>query len=417
MASDIWAGKNEPRDFVTCRVCGFKATTLATHLRKHGLSADDYRAQHDGARIRCEALTEKRQGAAKKGHAEKPRAGLKKVIECPSCGDPREVGYTFAPSTHDARCLECRERDTEAEWAAKIEGLEFVTCQGCGYRAENLTSHLQNAHPEWVGCYPGQIVATNSAVRDKTALKGRALSEETKAKMSANAGRWNAGLTKGTDERVSQAAQNMVGRKAWRKGLTKEDHPGVLSTSTKMREVRATKHWTNGNEVLLSKDQLLPYALKNGKISVGRAIAALGHAFVTIRRECARHGLPISNVAVLQAICLETISRILGGAPYEVEWSDPRFTNPATGRRFRFDGYFASRDLVVEFHGYQHWVFPSVHVQDREVFEEQQERDRLKRELIKADPRLRYFEVREDEPYGDPAYIRARLLDEGLVTL
>ncbi len=221
MALDIWAGKAEPQDFVACRVCGFKATTLATHLpRKHGLTADAYRAQHPGAMIRCDDLTEKRQGAAKKGHAEKPRAGLKKIIECPSCGDPREVGFTFAPSVHDARCAECRAKDEDAFWAAKQEGADFVTCHGCGHRAENLTSHVQNAHPEWVGCYPGQMVADNSAVRNKTALKGRAVSEETRAKMSANAGRWNAGLTKETDDRVAQTGSRPEDFASPFKGLT-----------------------------------------------------------------------------------------------------------------------------------------------------------------------------------------------------
>lgn len=239
MASDIWAEKTEPQDFVTCRVCGFKATTLATHLpRKHGLTADAYRAQHLGALIRCNALTEKRQGAAKKGHAEKPRAGLKKTIECPSCGDPREVGFTFAPSTHDARCAECRAKGEDAFWAAKQEGADFVTCHGCGHRAENLTSHVQNAHPEWVGCYLGQMVADNSAVRDKTALKGRTVSVESRAKMSANAGRWNVGLTKETDERVASSARRMLGREAWSTGLTKESDDRLQKTAQTVSKTR-----------------------------------------------------------------------------------------------------------------------------------------------------------------------------------
>lgn len=413
MASDIWAGKAEPQDFVTCRVCAFKATTLATHLpRKHGLSADTYRAQHPGASIRCVALTEKRQGAAKKGHVEKPRAGLKKIIECPSCGDPREVGFTFAPSTHDARCAECRAKDEDAFWAAKQEGVDYVTCHGCGHRAENLTSHVQNAHREWVGCYPGQMVADNSAVRDKTALKGRVVSEEVRAKMSTNAGRWNAGLTKETDVRVAQMAETMRGREAWSSGLTKDTDDRLQQTALTVSKTRSIRHWTS-NEVSLTKEQLLPFALKNGKISVGRAIAALGHAFVTIRRECARHGLSISNTAVLQAICLETISQVLGGASYEMEWNDARFTNPKTGRRFRFDGFFPKFNLLVEFHGRQHWEFPSTFIEDKDQFLEQQERDRLKKDLIDGDPELRLLVVREDEPYADPVYLRERLINEG----
>jgi hypothetical protein len=300
-------------------------------------------------------------------------------------------------------------------WASKTERLDYVICEGCGYRAENLTSHIQNAHPEWVGGYPDQVVADNSAVRDKTALKGKPLSEETKVKMSANAGRWNAGLTKATDERVAQISEKLMGRTEWSKGHTKESHSMVNFRAENMKEVRAIKHWTNGTEITLTKEQLLPFALKNGKISVGRAIVALGHAFVTIRRECEKHGLIISNTAVLQAICLETISQVLGCAVYDTEWNDARFTNPSTGRRFRFDGFFPSQNLLVEFHGYQHWTFPSTYIEDFTQFQALQERDQLKRALIEADPVLRLLSVREDESYADPAHLRTRLQTLGVL--
>jgi len=41
-------------------------------------------------------------------------------------------------------------------------------------------------------------------------------------------------------------------------------------------------------------------------------------------------------------------------------------------------------------------------------------KQRLKENLIQADPVLRYFVVREDEPYADPEYLRGRLIDEGV---
>jgi hypothetical protein len=76
---------------------------------------------------------------------------------------------------------------------------------------------------------------------------------------------------------------------------------------------------------------------------------------------------------------------------------------------------FPSHDLVVEFHGYQHYVFPSVYIKEDKLYFELQERDRLKENLIHADPVLRYFLVREDEPYTDIAYLRGRLMDEGIL--
>lgn len=50
-----------------------------------------------------------------------------------------------------------------------------------------------------------------------------------------------------------------------------------------------------------------------------------------------------------------------------------------------------------------------------ESFCEQQERDRIKEALVRSDPDLRYFLVREDEPYADSDYLRGRLLDEGVL--
>ena len=138
----------------------------------------------------------------------------------------------------------------------------------------------------------------------------------------------------------------------------------------------------------------------------------MGHAFITIRRECTKHGLPISHTAVLQAICLETLSGVFGGLAYETEWNDHRFVNPETGRRLRFDGYFPSLALLVEFHGYQHWAFPNIYHETAEKFQAAQYRDSLKVDLARADG-LKLLVVREDEPYADPAYLRGRLINEG----
>jgi hypothetical protein len=85
--------------------------------------------------------------------------------------------------------------------------------------------------------------------------------------------------------------------------------------------------------------------------------------------------------------------------------------NPPTGHQFRFDGYFPSHALVVEFHGYQHWTFPSVFIKQREIFDALVERDRVKARLIRESGDLHYLELREDEPYTDAAYLRECLLD------
>jgi hypothetical protein len=166
--------------------------------------------------------------------------------------------------------------------------------------------------------------------------------------------------------------------------------------------------------IRLTAEQLDSYKLKNGKVMIGRAMVGLGHVYGVIKRECDRLNIPTHTWLVRQSICLEAIAKALGGVEYESEWRSRKFMS-SRGGFFRFDGYFPSHDLVVEFHGYQHYVFPSVYVQKEELFFALQERDRIKENLIHSDPTLRYFLVREDEPYADLEYLRGRLIDEGIL--
>jgi len=307
--------------------------------------------------------------------------------------------------------------------------------------------------------------------------------------MSVNAGRWNAGLTKDTDDRVKAISDHRMGQPSWSKGLTKEDHPSLRSASEKLSAIKLGQPCSNGlkadlsdvdftpfldatgavdrkamaeelglsertitkymeelglrlsdertalrierdlecgrflemsrksaevTRVVLTVEQLAPYRQANGKVVLAHAMRGLGHTATTIRKECVRLGLPVRVHAMQQILCLEAIKGVLGDAPYEMEWSPRRFVNPLTGHRFRFDGYFSSHALVVEFHGYQHWVFPSVFIKQREIFDAMVERDRIKERLIRESGDLRLLVLREDEPYTDEAYLRERLLDAGV---
>lgn len=387
----VWAGQEEGVDFVRCLICGHRGVRIDRHVSSgHSLSIVEYRAKFSNAEVQSENLKSARSEIATRQHQENPRKGLTKEIRCPSCNKPRLVGLTFAPGMHESRCPDCIELDEELRWSTLVEGLDYVTCQACGYRAESLVSHIRNAHPELEGEYqkvfPGtQVIALNSLIRVKT--------EETKRNMSNSAG-WKLGHTKDTDPSIARAAEKLA---------------------TSMKEIRSTKFWRSVDLIQLDKDLLSSFKLKNGKISVGRAMAALDHAFVTIKRECERHGLEVSRKHIQEALCLENLSQVLGGAAYEVEWSPKWAVNPITGWSFRYDGYFPKFNLVVEFHGYQHWTFPNFYFKDEAQFFALQERDRIKENLIHSDPTLRYFLVREDEPYADPDYLLGRLIDEGVL--
>ena len=113
-------------------------------------------------------------------------------------------------------------------------------------------------------------------------------------------------------------------------------------------------------------------------------------------------------------MCLDAVSKTLDNSPYEQEFSPRKFVNPVSGCRFRFDGFFPSLQLIVEFHGYQHWTFPNVFVKAhrRDLFDAQVERDREKERQVREDGTFKYLTLREDQPYTDPVYIRERYLDE-----
>lgn len=467
-----FTGKVEGPDFVVCRECGHRAESLARHLKAaHGITADAYKVKYPDALIRASLLTTKRQEALREGRKSAAYAGTK-PLACLACGRTWDASKFAGP---DTACPSCKQATDEARWAGLTEPEDFVSCVECAYRAENLTAHVQHAHPGYRDRHPdAPLVALNSAVRDKTALRGRTLPEVTKAKMSKNAGRWNAGLTKATDPRLAGMAEKMAGRPAWNAGRTAENDARVAETARKLRFYTGeARPWDNGlaanltlsdfetfmdaegrvdhqkvieatgvswvtvrryiadlglqqtrryiedaaedRTIRIEKEALAGFTLKNGKVHIGRAMSGLRHDFRTIQRECQRHGLPVFTHRVTQTLCLDALSGALGGVPYEQEWTSRRFLNPKTGHRFRFDGFFPDLGLVVEFHGHQHYIFPSFYIKEgyAQEYEALRERDRVKRAMIEAAPDLIYFEVREDEPYTSLDYLRGRLVQAG----
>jgi len=390
MMNKKFEGKEEGVDYVKCLMCDYKATTLGRHLKAvHRATAEEYKVKFPDALIRCSKLTEKRQDAAKNREAGFGK-GETKIIKCPSCEGDHEVSK-FLCSFHNQKCSECKEierihkkQEEEIYWSQYSEPDDYVTCRECGYKAENLCSHIQNSHPNYRKDYPDAlIVSLNSKVRDKSLLIGRKHSEETKIKMSENAGKWNFGLTKETNEIVADLAKKREG-------------------------------YESPFRIYISKKQLEKYSLKNGKISIGKAIVDLKHNFRIIKRECIRHGLETFTRNISQTVCLEIISKILK-TPFTQEWKSVKFKNPKTGYPFRFDGYFPKKKLIVEFFGHQHYVFPNCYTKTKKAYLDQQERDRIKKEMIENDPKLRYFLVLEEESFTDKEYIRERLIQAGIL--
>jgi len=422
-------GKEEGTDYVVCRLCGQRDTWLGRHLKAaHQMGAEDYRIQFSGALVSSKSTSEKRSKALVAYSRAHPTAGQKKTVLCSSCDLPHDVGWSFSLIIHDNRCDDCKAREEElAEetyWEGKTEREDYAVCQVCGHKANNLNSHIMSEHPELVGkyvvVYPGSLISSlKSPIRDKSKNVGSQHTAETKHLMSVNAGRWNKGLTKETDERVACGAEARKGYPGWAKGLTKETDPRIAALAEKLSALRlGVPH--EAARVVLTTEDFLPYRLKNGKVVVGWASAGLGYSVPTVTREAKRLGLPTYSKCVTQTALVAQLAILLGGATFQQEWSSSCYRNPPTDHPFRFDGYFPDHKLLVEFEGFCHYTFPSVYFPlGREVeYAAMQERDREKVRQVKKAGEFQLLVIHESEPFADPGYLTQRLRDLGFqVTL
>jgi len=467
-----WDGKIEGLDFVVCLGCGHRAKKLYRHIAKHGLTSKEYTAKYGpDAPLRSKAQAQQQNRARLARLSQKPVSAPAetKDVSCPSCETSHPVSKWMG-RLHDLRCPQCKEKALEAPrevWGE--EGSDYVVCEVCGHKAENLTSHIQNAHP---GHNQGAVVALNSAVRDKTALKGRVLSAETRRKMSENAGRWNKGLTKADHPSLASASEKMRGKAPWSKGLSVDTDERLQRAREKLRlYVGGARPWKNGREaeltwsdfepyldwngrldirlmaeetgwtdvtlrkymkdfglentdkhvlrrvfnqvIRLDKANLESYKLGNGKVSIKRAMKGTGHCFPVIVRECWRHGLETQGMGAQQRRCLEAVSEALGGSEFKWEWQSRRHTNPRTGHMFKFDGYFPKENLIVEFHGPQHRDDSFRWNQYPKVWEAQQFRDAEKERQVVGSGK-KFMVIWYDEPFEDKSYLRGRLVQLGI---
>lgn len=138
----------EDEDFVVCQECGHRARSLVMHLvHEHGMTAEVYRARHEGARIRSRELEARRSALAVEGHVGRDYSGTKEV-SCPDCGKPQQVSKYAVPGFHHLWCPACRDLREARVWEGLVEPEDYVTCRLCQARAINLTSHMRNEHPE-----------------------------------------------------------------------------------------------------------------------------------------------------------------------------------------------------------------------------------------------------------------------------
>lgn len=406
----------EGRDYVVCRECGHQGAKLYRHVESaHGLTTTAYIERHSDAPLRCNAAKALQTAtrAARIDATPKTWRDTKEVL-CPSCGKAHLVGKTMG-SRHDLRCSECKESARDSLWVGKVEGVGFIQCLECPHRAENLTSHVTHAHPGYRDRHPeATLVALRSAVRDKTALIGLVRSEDFCRKIAEAK---TLGLTL-DDFRPFLEVDGTVDHQSMEEAIGVDvstlhryaDGLGLRFTDKYRKAAGIAKR------VVLTIEDLNPFRLKNGRVSVTDACTGLGFSWPTVRNECRRLGLPTVRNQ-MQWDCLEAISRVLGGLPFEEEWTGHGLRSEKN-YFFKYDGFFPSIGLVVEVHGHQHWKFPNAFLRDesyRPRWEKMLEHDAIKEAFIRGTPGLSYMVVREDEPFTDPTYLAGRLKQVGVL--
>lgn len=468
-------------DYVVCRECGHRSVRVDRHVEKHGMTIWTYREKHGAdSPIRCGKMVAHMAAVHVTKQLSKPVTAWKETKEypCPLCSRLHTVGKSMG-GTHDMRCPECKEtalKETEIKmWAGKQEGLDYLVCLDCGYKAQNLASHITTKHPLYhLRHTDAPVVAELSMIRDNP-LVGNVLSEYTKELMRKNAGAWARGLTKETDSRIAAAALKMKGKIPWSKGLTKFTHSSLMSTSENMKfYVGENRHWSapklnltatdfepyldaDGKldmwaaedgiganpitirkylkaaggtlsdmhvkalhermHIRIPKSDLLPYARKDGKINTGAAMLGLAQSARIIRSECLRHGLEVVPRRIHQTMCLTAIATVLGGSAFVEEWSHNLFRNKNTGCRFLYGGYYSDCNLIIEYHGPQHYMFPNAYMRDesyRPTWEDMCWRDQEKERLVKV-AGMYYLAVRADEPFTNTEYLTKRLQEIGVL--
>jgi hypothetical protein len=162
---------------------------------------------------------------------------------------------------------------------------------------------------------------------------------------------------------------------------------------------------------VISKEDLERFTLKNGKVVIGWAMIGLEKGAGTIKKEAKRHGLKTYGRYIMQGQCITSVAHALGCqvGDFIHEWVVPGFNG-----KYRFDGYLKTHDLVVEFHGYQHWTYPNVYMKSEDQFMLTLARDKEKMVLVRT-LGLKLFLVRQDEPFTEVPYIRSRLVSEGVL--
>lgn len=357
---------------------------------------------------------------------EMKRCGEKKTVLCKKCSKELEISK-YAQDEFERYCDDCKIIINNEQYNGLIKDYDYVECPACGFRAKSLEGHFRKECHTWktclfsleevkkkfgdfkIKCDKSDVVAKEKR-RENGWFEDR---EKTIQKFSASGGH-ALGKTKENCEWVKRISDNKIeGYKkgelvSWNQGKTKENCDALVkigkNISKAIQKLKDAGLYETPNKKDLTKDHLLKYVDKKGRICLSKAMIGLDVCHKTIMFYINKHGLECDKKEnVFQGVVIAKLEKILD-CKCETEKMFPDIRNK---KCLRYDGYFGMYDLIVEIQGYQHYQYPNRFHRTLEQFQAYQERDRFKKQAI-LDKGLKFVEFYDNEDLSEQA-IREKL--------
>ena len=315
-----------------------------------------------------------------------------RIDYCKRCNKKLIVYKSSLKDFEKQYCFDCKIAIHNEKFTG-IKDYDYVECPECCYKALSLEGHFRKINTgtnfsDNIEIYPCSAnwqycKLSQEQVKQKYGdFKIKCINSDLKTKNT----RRQYGYFKNREETLKKMSDS-AGKHI--KGKTKENCEFIkrLSETKKRRFI----------EKLIPKEAFNQFKDENGKLKIKDALKGLKISLRQLFSYLDRYNLKndytfIKKTSKFQLLILDKISKLLNDDNYETELSFKKLKINEKNSYLRYDGYFYDKILLVETHGYQHYVFPNRYHKTLEQFHKQQENDRIKKQAA-IDNNIKFLEV------------------------